>query len=72
MTTVDIRKAVIRILIMPTDKQAHSGDIIVTTLNIYLHLRFQGQQLYSWMDVSVVLDIVKLILQSSDCIFDVV
>lgn len=55
MTTVDIRKAVIRILIMPIDKQAHSGDIIVTSLNIYLHLRFQGQQLYSCcMDVSAV------------------
>lgn len=62
MTTVDIRKNVIRILIMPTDKQAHSGDIIVTPLNIYLHLCFQGEQLYSCcMDVLVVLDIVKLI-----------
>lgn len=71
MTAVDIRKSVIRILIMPTDKQAHSGDVIVTPANIYLHLCCQGEQLDScWMTVSVVLDIGELILQSSDCIFN--
>lgn len=61
-----------RSLMIATDKQAHSGDVIVTSPNIYLHLSSQRQQLCSCCaDLSVVSDIVRLISQSSDCIFDV-
>lgn len=67
MTAVDIRKSVITILIMPADKQAHSGDAVAAPANIYLHLCCRGEQLDScWMAVSVVLDIGERILQSGD------
>lgn len=37
--TVGIKKSLIRKMIMPVDKQAHSGEIPVTSLNIWAFLK---------------------------------